>query len=465
MNGCAAAAPLSNSLFRSTGYRDIPFAELSGYGASASVVLERPFTSTGSLKTIPSARGLGAWRRPALLLFGTDMDAIAAGPLVNERRGGAGLQRETLIRAVECWITDAPTRRRHVQSNTELTRQSYVHVRVQLENGAVGWGEASTLGGPRWAEESVEAIKANIDSYLAPVLIGRAGCLFEANSQLLDRAALRNNSAKAALDMAQYDAVGRTLGISAAQLLGGSVQTQFSTIWGLASGDVDQEIEEAREKIAARLFNRFKIKLGFFPATVEIARLRAIRDALGPDIELIVDINQAWLEATCKRFLPPLEELNVSLIEQPLPRGQISGLGRIAAQTRIPIMLDESCFSAVDTLNCLRAGAGSVLSLKLVKSGGMLEARRMAAIAEAHGAELYGGCLLESSLGAAAHLQVFSTLASLHWGTEHFGPRILVEDLVSTPLVYENFTVRVPEGPGLGVEPDLDLLKQYRRAS
>ncbi len=170
------------------------------------------------------------------------MNAFAANPLVNERSRGAGLQRETLIRAVDCWITDAPTKRRHVLSNTELTRQSYVHVRLQLENGAVGWGEASTLGGPRWAEESVEAIKANIDSYLAPVLIGRAGCLFEANSQLLNRAAFRNNSAKAALDMAQYDAVGRTLGLSAAQLLGGAVQTHFlhdlgACLWRRGSGN------------------------------------------------------------------------------------------------------------------------------------------------------------------------------------------------------------------------------------
>ncbi len=157
--------------------------------------------------------------------------------------------------------------------------------------------------------------------------------------------------------------------------------------------------------------------------------------------------------------------MNVALIEQPLPHGQVGGLGRIAAQTRIPILLDESCFSAGEVLNCLRAGAGSVLSLKLVKSGGMLGTKRAAAIAEAHGAELYGGCLLESSLGAAAHLQVFSTLPSLHWGTEHFGPRILVDDLASTPLVYENFTVRAPDGPGLGVEPDLDKLRQYRRAS
>jgi muconate cycloisomerase len=391
------------------------------------------------------------------------MHTLAAALPVKEHE--TTLLRETRIRRIECWITDAPTKRRHVQSNTELKHQSYVHVRLLLENGAVGWGEASTLGGPRWAEESVEAIKANIDNYLAPVLIGRPGCLFEANSELLNRAAFRNNSAKAALNMAQYDAVGRTLDISAAQLLGGSVQTHFPTIWGLSSGDVDQEIQEARDQIAAGLFNRFKIKLGLFSAKVEIARLRAIRDALGPDIELIVDVNQAWLEATCKRFLPPLEELNVALIEQPLPSTQVRGLERIAAQTRIPIMLDESCFSAVDTLNCLRGGAGSVLSLKLVKSGGMLEAKRMAAVAEAHGAELYGGCLLESSLGAAAHLQVFSTLASLHWGTEHFGPKILVEDLASTPLVYENFTVRLPEGPGLGVEPDLDLLKRYRRVS
>ncbi|MCX7561731.1 muconate/chloromuconate family cycloisomerase [Sulfitobacter sp. F26204] len=373
------------------------------------------------------------------------------------------LARSTRIRDIQTWISDVPIKRPHILSNTNLAVQSYVHLRVQLENGTVGWGEASTLGGPRWAEESVEAIQANIIRYLAPVLIGQPACQFELIHMLLNRAAVRNNSAKAAISMAIHDAVGRTLDVPAAQFLGGVVETSFRTIWGLSIGDAEREIQEAKNHIAAGLFNRFKIKLGLQPRAQELERLKAIRTGVGDDIELIVDINQAWSEASCSRFLPILEELDIALIEQPLPADQIFAQGRAASRTRIPFMMDECSFGATDALNGLRVGAGSVLSLKLVKSGGLPELKRTAAVASAFGAELFGGCLLESSLGAAAHLQAFASLPELHWGTEHFGPQIIIDDLTKTPLRYENFRVHLPEGPGLGLEPDLDRLKEIRR--
>ena len=89
--------------------------------------------------------------------------------------------------------------------------------------------------------------------------------------------------------------------------------------------------------------------------------------------------------------------------------------------------------------------------------------KRAAGIASAAGVELYGGCLLESSLGAAAHLAVFATLPALEWGCEHFGPQIMVQDTVSDPLVFEDFHVIVPQGPGLGVSPDPDRIREMAR--
>ena len=108
-------------------------------------------------------------------------------------------------------------------------------------------------------------------------------------------------------------------------------------------------------------------------------------------------------------------------------------------------------------------GAGTVLSLKLVKSGGLLEMKRSAAVASSYGMQLYGGCLLESGIGAAAHLAVFSTLPALEWGTEQFGPLILENDLVTKGARYENFEIICPEGPGLGIILNEDLIKDYAR--
>lgn len=373
------------------------------------------------------------------------------------------LEEATRVRAVTSWIIEAPTRRKHKLSNTSISYQGYVFVRVTLENGVEGFGEASTLGGPRWAEESVEAIKANIDTYLAPALIGKPACLPEAAAGEMAKAAKRNNAAKSALDMALLDATGKTLGVSAHVLLGGARRRSFSAIWALASGDAGQEVEEAQGMIEKGWFNRFKIKLGFADPATDLDRLAALQKALPAGTDIIADVNQGWSEADFIRFIPRLADLGVSLIEQPLPGGQMAAMARISARSPVPIMMDEGVFTTEEALDGCNRGAGSVLSLKLCKHGGVHQLKQVAAVAQAAGVQLYGGCLLESSVGAAAHLHAFATLPDLHWGTEHFGPKILIEDLCRNGLKYENFEVHLPDGPGLGVTPDLDLIEKYAR--
>lgn len=371
--------------------------------------------------------------------------------------------RDTEIRSITATILEVPTLRRHRLSNTEISHQGYVLVRVFLDNGVAGIGEASTLGGPRWAEESVESIAAAIVSYLAPALCGQPALAFEANAARMAKAATRNFAAKAAIESALLDAAGKTLGLPASALLGGAVRQSTGVIWALASGDSGQELEEAKEKIRLRQHRDFKIKLGFDRPTTDLKRLKTLRQGLGDDTSLIVDVNQGWSEAECIRYLPALEELGIALIEQPVPAQQLEAMARVAARTSIPVLVDEAAFTREEIARAGAMGCGSVYSLKLTKSGGLFEMKRAAGVASAHGLELYGGCLLESSIGAAAHLAAFATLPKLEWGTEHFGPRILVEDLVTKPLRFEEFEIYLPEGPGLGVELDEDKVRAFAR--
>jgi muconate cycloisomerase len=375
----------------------------------------------------------------------------------------AGSQRDFAIASIRSTIVDVPTVRRHELSSLVVTAQSYVIVELRLANGVEGIGEAATLGGPRWSEESVESIKATIDAYLAPALMGIAADRFEAARIRMDEAAKRNNAAKAAIESALFDAVGKTLGVPAVQLLGGAVRESIPVLWTLASGDPTQEIEEAEKKLAARLHDTFKVKIGARSPEADVARLRRLAGALAGRASLIVDANQAWNETTALRCLPALAELGVRLVEQPLPAWNLAGTARLRARSTVPLMADESVFSAHDMLEVARAGAADVVSLKLVKHGGLLATRDVAAVAEAAGIGLYGGCLLESSIGAAAHLQVFAGLRELAWGCEHFGPQILVDDLVEEPLRFADFRIRLPAGPGLGVTLDQDKLRRYAR--
>ncbi|MGK9166653.1 muconate cycloisomerase family protein [Inquilinus limosus] len=373
------------------------------------------------------------------------------------------LARDLAIAEIRSTIVDVPTRRRHKLSSLSVTAQSYVVVELRLAGGAEGIGEAATLGGPRWSEESVESIKAAVDHYLAPTLIGQRADRFEAAGARMDAAAKRNTAAKAAIETALYDAVGRSLGIPAALLLGGVVRDRIPVLWTLASGDPGQEIEEAEGKLAARLHRTFKVKVGAQDAAADLARLRRLAGALGDRAALIVDANQAWDETTATRCLPVLADLGVRLVEQPLPAWNIAGMARLRARSDVPLMADECVFSAHDMLAVASATAADVVSLKLVKHGGLLNTRKVSAVAEAAGIGLYGGCLLESSIGAAAHLQVFATLRELGWGCEHFGPQILTDDLVAEPLRFEDFHLLLPAGPGIGVTLDRDRLRRYAR--
>jgi muconate cycloisomerase len=375
----------------------------------------------------------------------------------------AGLERDFAIASIRSTIVDVPTVRRHELSSLSVTAQSYVIVELRLTNGVEGIGEAATLGGPRWSEESVESIKATIDVYLAPAIIGAPANRFEAARIRMDEAAKRNNAAKAAIESALFDAVGKSLGVSAVQLLGGAVRESVPVLWTLASGDPAQEIEEAEKKLDARLHDTFKIKIGARSPEADVARLRRLAGALAGRASLIVDANQAWDETTAVRCLPVLAELGVRLVEQPLPAWNLAGMARLRARSTVPLMADEGVFSAHDMLDVARAGAADVVSLKLVKHGGLLATRDVAAVAEAAGIGLYGGCLLESSIGAAAHLQVFAGLRELAWGCEHFGPQILVDDLVEEPLHFADFCIHLPAGPGLGVTLDQDKLRHYAR--
>jgi muconate cycloisomerase len=373
------------------------------------------------------------------------------------------LRRDLKISEIKSTIVDVPTVRKHKLSSLSVTAQSYVIVELRLSNGVIGIGEAATLGGPRWSEESVESIKATIDTYLAPALIGSAADRFEAARVRMDEAAKRNNAAKGAIDSALFDAVGKTLDVRAVQLLGGVVRESVPVLWTLASGDPAQEIEEAERKIAAGLHNTFKVKIGAQTPEADMTRMRRLAGALEGRATLIVDANQAWDETTTLRCLPILAGIDVTLIEQPLPAWNLVGMARLRTRSTVPLMADECVFSTHDMLDVARAGAADVVSLKLVKHGGLLAMREVASVARAAGIGLYGGCLLESSIGASAHLQVFAGLRDLAWGCEHFGPQILTDDLVTEPLRFADFHIHLPTGPGIGVTLDQDKLRHYAR--
>lgn len=367
------------------------------------------------------------------------------------------------ITAVEAILVDLPTIRAHKLSMTTMQQQTMVIIRLRSSDGIEGIGEATTIGGLSYGEESPEGIKLTIDTYLAPALIGQDATNINAAMLVLNKVARGNRFAKSGIETALLDAQGKRLGVPVSALLGGAVRKTLPVLWTLASGDTARDIEEAEVLLAERRHDTFKLKIGRRSVRDDVAHVSKIKAALGDRARVTVDVNQAWNEVDAALGIAALEAAGIDLIEQPTPREHRGALARLAARFTVPIMADEGITGPEDALDLVREACADVFALKIAKSGGIYGMLRTAAVADAAGVLLYGGTMLEGSVGSIASAHGFSALPQLAWGTELFGPLLLKDDIVTVRPQYRDFDLQLPEGPGLGLQIDEDKLAFYRR--
>jgi muconate cycloisomerase len=367
------------------------------------------------------------------------------------------------ITSVETILVDLPTIRAHQLSMATMQQQTMVIIRLRSSDGIEGIGEATTIGGLSYGEESPEGIKLTIDTYLAPALIGQDAENINAIMLMLGKVARGNRFAKSGIETALLDAQGKRLGVPISTLLGGAVRKTLPVLWTLASGDTNRDIEEAEMLLAERRHNVFKLKIGRRSVRDDVAHVSKIKAALGERAKVTVDVNQAWNEVEAASGIEALEAAGIDLIEQPTPREQRGALARLAARFIVPIMADEGVAGPEDALELVRDACADVFALKIAKSGGIYGMMRTAAIADAAGVLLYGGTMLEGSIGSIASAHGFSALPQLAWGTELFGPLLLKDDIVTARPHYRDFDLHIPEGPGLGLQIDEEKLAFYRR--
>ncbi|WP_031256344.1 muconate cycloisomerase family protein [Curvibacter lanceolatus] len=371
-----------------------------------------------------------------------------------------------VVERIEARILDIPTIRPHKLAFGAINRQSPVVVQLWLRNGACGFGEAATIGGPSWNEESPESIRHAIEAYLAPCLLGQDGAAFGHALARMDTFCRGNAFAKSAVEMALIDAVSRSLALPAYQLLGGKRHASLPLAWTLASGDVRKDLEEAQLRLEQRRHRIFKMKIGARSPADDVAHVSQIARGLEGQATLTVDVNQAWDGSTARRFLPQLIDAGVTLIEQPVAKWNREALKVLSATlgSRACIMADESVCTPQDAMALARDQASQVFSLKVAKHGGLLRTLQVAAVAEAADIGWYGGTMLETSIGSAASAHVFATLGDQHHGCELFGPQLLVDDIVTERMAIIDFELQLPDGPGFGVEVDLGQLDRFDRA-
>lgn len=367
------------------------------------------------------------------------------------------------IERIETTILDIPTIRGHVLSMTTMMMQSIVLVSVRFSDGSVGLGEGTSIGGMSYGPESPESIKTAIDTYIAPLLEGRDGNDVNGSIGLVERAVRGNPIARCAVEIALWDGLARRLGVPVARLFGGPVRTAMPVAWTLASGKSETDIAEAEAMIAARRHNIFKLKIGKRSVKDDLAHVEAIARAVGDRASIRVDVNQAWSLTDARRGLAGLQAIGVELAEQPIRIGSLAALRSLTERTEIAIMADEQLNGPADALAVAAQQAADVFAVKIGQSGGLKRAAEVVAIGEAAGIGLYGGTMLEAGVSTAAALQLFSTVEHLDWGTELFGPLLLKDEILAKPIIYRDFDVHLPDGPGIGIALDPSKVDFYRR--
>jgi muconate cycloisomerase len=379
------------------------------------------------------------------------------------------------IRGCEAFIVALPWRRLHKMAFPGGTLGNYVIVRLFTDDGIEGLGEATVIkewGGDhgRYFGETPATTARLIESVLGPALEGSDPFDIEAAHQRMDTAIKGYPYAKTALDEALHDIKGKALGVPVYQLLGGRVREAVPIAHSLGWLDYDVAVGEATAAVSEGI-KTIKIKVGR-DATYDVRVVKEVREAIGPEPDIVVDANQGW--PTPKYALGILERMSEHAIryaEQP-----VEGLRRMAEVARrsdVPIMADESAWTAQDVLEIVERGAADMISLYTTKPGGLFKAKKVAAVAEAAGLPLNVNGSHETGVGNAGNLHlVASTAAVTEAGvfpvtslrddqpTEMAG-KMYLDDIVTRPFEYRDGCLLVPDGPGLGVELDMSKVAEY----
>jgi muconate cycloisomerase len=368
------------------------------------------------------------------------------------------------IVSLESILVDLPTIRAHKLARQTVMQQTIVVLRLRTDDGIEGLGEATTIGGLSYGEESPESIKSALDTYIAPIVTGLDPRSINAVMAEVERNVVGNRLAKSALETALFDVSAHVLGVPVHCLLGGRQTDVMECVWGLASGDTAKDIEEAERVLSEKRHRGFKIKLGSRAVEEDIAHVSKIAKALAGRATLRIDANQAWDELTATRAISALEAIGVSLIEQPISKSNLEGMARLSTRFDVAIMADEAVATPQDAFAYGKLHAADVIALKIAKAGGLSATKAVATIAAASGLALYGGTMLEGTIGTVASLHAFVTLPQpFVFGTELFGPLLLQDDIVQDRPTYKDFAISISDKPGLGVAIDEDKLSHYRR--
>ncbi len=353
------------------------------------------------------------------------------------------------------WITSIETEPLNLELEAALTvaygsypELDYALLKVHTDDGLLGLGEASP--DPEVTGETQASVLAALQQ-AASLLVGNDPFDIEHIIAACCETIPAYPAAIAAIDMALYDLMGQALNVPAYQLLGGKSRTGIRLYPVIPMNDPLTMAAMSR-KFVDMGADILKIKLGSDPDT-DLLRLKSIQNAVGGSIKFRLDINQGWMDAgTSIQTIQKLRRFNIEWIEQPVAAGDMAGLAAVTTAVDIPIMADESCHTPADAVKIACLQAANLINIKLMKCGGLYQATKVLAVAEAAGLPCILGSMGESSIGSAAGLHFLTAKHSII-ACELIGPLFIKNDpAIGYQVDLETFQAVPSDKPGLGVQ-------------
>jgi len=365
------------------------------------------------------------------------------------------------ITGIKVYPISIPFKKPFVVWRGVVENKDHVLVEVETDEGIIGVGEASPF--LYYASETQEDVISTVDNYIKPMVLGLDPFDLESIDARFHAEIDGHHFSKAAIEMALWDIIGKRLEVPVYKLLGGKYRSSVPVVAILKSGEPQEMANEAEAWLTAG-FRQLKVKIGFGLES-DVACVEAVRSAVGGSATIRVDAEENYDLKTSIQVARRLEVLGIELISQPISRDNLNDMVLFRKAIDIPVLVDESIDSPEDVLTAVQLGTGDLINIKVVKSGGILNARRMAAIARAGGKRCLLGSMLEMGPGTlfAGHLAVATS--NVDYASEIVGPLLLSDDILKHPVVYKDGALEVPDYPGLGFELDRDKMAKYSNGS
>ena len=339
-----------------------------------------------------------------------------------------------------------------------LTHSNHVLVRMVDDAGRVGWGECTTFHSVYGYDQ--KSLFHVLTDYLIPAVKGLDPRNMAELHQCMDRAVPFNLMAKCGVDLAAYDLIGQAGGAPIHALIGGKRLGRVPLTAALGIISPKEAAARARELVSEG-FAAIKIKIGLDPHE-DLARVEAVRAAIGDGVMLRVDCNQGYDRNLALRVLRRMEPLGLQWIEQPLPFWDLEGLAMLTHRLETPIAADESVYTSSDAQRVIAAGAADVINIKLPKCGGIYRSQKIAALCEGSGVPCFLGGCLETTPGAAAQAHFYAATTNIISAAEMEGPWCYEDDVVTSQMDLKDGMVKIPDGGGIGVTIDVEKVARYR---